>query len=237
MNKSLYLSLSPSSCPDLSSVVRRLLNVVAALILCAVLASFVRADMNASAQTVVVVGDSLSAAYGIDQSDGWVALINERLESEGIKATLVNASISGATTTDGLDKLPGILSRHHPDVVVIELGGNDGLRGQPVPGIKRNLEAMMKLASEASRVVLIGIRLPPNYGPRYVGSFEQTYRDLAAQYDAPLVPFLLEGVAGEEGMMQADGIHPTASGQPRIVENVWPILIKVLTNKTKNAEK
>jgi len=192
---------------------------------------------NAPGQTVVVVGDSLSAAYGIDQSQGWVALVHERLKSEGIQAKIVNASVSGATTTDGLDKLPGVLARHEPDVVVIELGGNDGLRGQPVEGIKQNLEAMIRQAGESSRVILIGIRLPPNYGPRYVGAFEATYRELAAQYDAPLVPFLLEGVAGEDGLMQPDGIHPTAGAQPRIVENVWPILIKVLTNKTKNAEK
>jgi len=213
-----------------------------ALMLCVALSSFAPASLASSnatvpAQTVLVVGDSLSAAYGIDQSDGWVALISDRLKAEGVSAAMINASVSGDTTSQGLDKLPGLLARHSPDVVMIELGGNDGLRGQPVPVIRQNLEAMINLAQESSRVILVGIRLPPNYGPRYVGAFEATYRDLATDPAVTLVPFLLDGVAGVDELMQADGIHPEAAAQPRIVENVWPILIKVLTNTPKNAEK
>lgn len=213
-----------------------------AALMCLALSAGVSADNQVAVkadQTIVIVGDSLSAAYGIDQSEGWVALLRERLAEElkPVRVNIVNASVSGDTSTDGLDKLPGILERHKPDVVMIELGGNDGLRGQPVSIIRDNIDAMITLGKNAAAtVVLIGIRLPPNYGPRYVGEFEAVYSELSARHDVELVPFLLEGVAGNAQLMQADGIHPLAPAQPIIVENVWPILIKVLTKVTKKAE-
>ncbi len=219
------------------------LQLIAMFVFCALLPVHVSANAVVAEQksgapkTIVVVGDSLSAAYGIDIEDGWVALIGNRLDAQDIDVEIINASVSGDTSTDGLDKMPGILERHTPDVVIIELGGNDGLRGQPVAAIRRNLEALVTLSKAASaEVVLIGIRLPPNYGPRYVGDFEAVYTELAALHDVSLVPFLLEGVAGDAALMQDDGIHPRAGAQPKIVENVWPVLIKVLTKVTKKAQ-
>lgn len=192
--------------------------------------------ISAGDNTIVVLGDSLSAAYGIDAAKGWVALAAERLKAEGTRARVVNASISGATTTDGLELIDGVLSRHKPCVVILELGGNDGLRGQPIATIKDNLLRLIDTINEAgSAVVLLGMRLPPNYGPAYTEGFYAIYTELARTRDLPLVPFMLEGIALTPQLMQADGIHPTAAAQGRILDNVWPKLTIALTKIKENS--
>lgn len=184
---------------------------------------------QATAGTVLVVGDSISAALGLDTSQGWVSLLDRRLQEEGKPQTVVNASISGDTSAGGLSRLPTLLTQHRPDLVIVELGGNDGLRGQPPAQLQRNLAAMIE-ASQASgaKVLLLGMRLPPNYGARYVREFAQVYQDLAEEKKVALVPFFLEGVGGVTGMMQPDGIHPAASAQDTLLENVWPTLKPLL---------
>jgi len=178
---------------------------------------------------VLVVGDSISAGLGLDSSTGWVALLEQRLDQEGLTQPVINASISGDTSTGGLSRLPALLSAHQPALVIIELGGNDGLRGQSPAQLQQNLAHMVKLAKNAgARVLLLGMRLPPNYGKRYTQSFEGVYAEVAEQQQIALVPFFLEGVGGVEGMMQADGIHPAARAQPRLLENVWPLLRAML---------
>lgn len=172
--------------------------------------------------TVLVMGDSLSAAYGIEQDAGWVSLLQKRL---GDKAEVVNASISGETTSGGITRLPEQLRQHSPDIVLLELGGNDGLRGLPPKQMSDNLRAMIEASQAANAEVgLIGIDIPPNYGEAYRNAFTSTYETLADEYDLVLVPFLLEGVALEPELMQDDGIHPTAEAQPRLLETVWPKL-------------
>ncbi|MBD9416605.1 arylesterase [Pseudomonas sp. PDM16] len=184
---------------------------------------------GALAGTVLVVGDSISAGLGLDTRQGWVALLQNRLEEGGFEHQVVNASISGDTSSGGLARLPALLSQHQPQLVIIELGGNDGLRGQPPAQLQQNLARMVD-ASKASGagVLLLGMRLPPNYGQRYIQSFAQVFADVAADKQVPLVPFLLEGVGGVPGMMQADGIHPAVAGQPKMLENVWPTLEPLL---------
>ncbi|APX92418.1 arylesterase [Halomonas sp. 1513] len=172
--------------------------------------------------TLLVLGDSLSAAYGIEQEEGWVHLLNERLDGE---VRVVNASISGETTAGGAERLPDLLGQHEPQLVLLELGGNDGLRGLPPRQMQQNLAGMIEASQSAdAEVLLLGIDIPPNYGQAYRDAFTGVYLSLAEEYDVPLVPFLLEGVALEEGLMQSDGIHPTASAQPVILDNVWPAL-------------
>lgn len=184
---------------------------------------------GAVAGTLLVVGDSISAAFGLDSRQGWVALLEERLGEEGLEHSVVNASISGDTSSGGLARLPALLAEHRPELVIIELGGNDGLRGQPVAQLQQNLAAMIELSREAgAQVLLLGMRLPPNYGVRYTTAFAQVFEDLAQQGNLPLVPFFLEGVGGVATMMQADGIHPTAQAQPTLLENVWPTLRPLL---------
>lgn len=184
---------------------------------------------SALAGTLLVVGDSISAALGLDTSQGWVALLEQRLAEQDKPHNVINVSISGDTTAGGLARLPRLLKEHKPDWVVIELGGNDGLRGMPTPNMQKNLQAMIELIRQANaQVVLLGMRLPPNYGLRYNRSFEQVFADLAEQYDLPWVPFFLEGVGGVEGMMQPDGIHPRAEAQGRLLDNVWPVLKPLL---------
>jgi len=178
---------------------------------------------------ILVMGDSLSAAYNLPASAGWVSLLEERLKSQ-TNWQVVNASISGETTSGGLTRLPGLLRQHQPDLVLLELGANDGLRGLPPKLISNNLEKMLTLSQESgAKVMLIGILLPPNYGPAYLAQFEQTYPNLAKKHQLPLVPFLLEGVADKPSLMQADGLHPTAEAQPIILETVW-LELKALLN-------
>lgn len=184
---------------------------------------------GALAGTVLVVGDSISAAFGLETSQGWVHLLQQRLDTENLDYQVVNASISGDTSGGGLARLPALLAEHEPDVVVIELGGNDGLRGQPPAQMHRNLAAMVELSREAdARVVLLGMRLPPNLGQRYTTAFAEAFDSLAAEKRLSYVPFFLEGVGGVEGMMQADRIHPTASAQQRLLDNAWPVLEPLL---------
>lgn len=173
---------------------------------------------------VLVLGDSLSAAHAIPVEAGWVALLDRRLSDSG-RGRVVNASISGETTAGGLARLPDLIAVHAPAVVVLELGANDGLRGLPIAQISDNLEAMIGLAqASGAAVLLVGIELPINYGPRYRGALRQVYADLAQRHGTGLVPFLLEDVALEPGLMQEDGLHPTADAQPRLLETVWPAL-------------
>ena len=187
------------------------------------------APLPAFARTLLVVGDSLSAAYGIDAATGWVAQLQQRLRQQQADYTVINASISGDTSANGRARLPRALAQHRPALVVVELGGNDGLRGLPLPQMKRNLAEMVRAAKRAgARVLLIGIKLPPNYGQRYTRDFERVYQDLAKEQRVALVPHLLDGVAGVDGLMQSDGIHPTAAAQPRMLDNVWPALRPLL---------
>ncbi|WP_417777649.1 arylesterase [Stutzerimonas xanthomarina] len=184
---------------------------------------------GALAGTVLVVGDSISAAFGLETSQGWVQLLQQRLETENLDHRVVNASISGDTSAGGLARLPGLLAEHDPEVVIIELGGNDGLRGQPPKQLNRNLAAMVDLSLKAdAEVVLLGIRLPPNLGQRYTRAFAEAFDSLADERNLPYVPFFLEGVGGVEGMMQADRIHPTAGAQQQLLDNVWPVLEPLL---------
>ncbi|MGC3873155.1 arylesterase [Halomonas sp. GXIMD04776] len=185
---------------------------------------------SAANTTLLVMGDSLSAAYGIERQAGWISLLRQRL---GDEVKVVNASISGETTSGGATRLHKLLRQHAPDIVLIELGGNDGLRGLSPKQMRHNLSSMIEASQKAdAEVLLVGIEIPPNYGQAYARAFKAVYRDLAEQYDVPLVPFLLDGVALEEDLMQDDGIHPTAEAQPRMLENVWPELKALLPEQT-----
>jgi acyl-CoA thioesterase-1 len=187
------------------------------------LAIAARADVGSP--IVLVVGDSLSAAYGFDLERGWVALLQARLRATGLPHRVVNASISGDTTRSGRGRLPAELERHRPALVMLQLGGNDGLRGVPIAESEGNLAAMIEAGRAAgAQVLLVGIRLPPNYGASYTEPFRAMFPRLAARYGVPLVPFLLEGVAGDREWMQDDGIHPRAEAQSRLLENVWGLL-------------
>ncbi|WP_312245944.1 arylesterase [Stutzerimonas nitrititolerans] len=181
------------------------------------------------AGTALVVGDSISAAFGLETSQGWVHLLQQRLNNGEHDYRVVNASISGDTSAGGLARLPALLSEHEPDIVIIELGGNDGLRGQPPAQLKRNLAAMAEQAQQAgAKVLLLGMRMPPNLGQRYTSAFADAFDSLAAEKDLPYVPFLLEGIGGVQGMMQADRVHPTAQAQELMLDNVWPVLEPLL---------
>lgn len=190
------------------------------------------ASALASAQTapkILVLGDSLSAAYGIEVEDGWVELLERRLEREGYPHQVVNASVSGETTEGGLKRLPRLLEAHQPAWVILELGGNDGLRGYPVSEMRRNLGKAVALSREAGAgVLMLGMQIPPNYGRRYTDQFTAAYPSLAEERELPLVPFMLEGIATQQSLMQRDGIHPNAEAQPLILNNVWPVLQPLL---------
>ena len=192
------------------------------------LALFLSASL--SANTLLVVGDSLSAAYGISPEQGWVSLLDARLQATDTDYQVINASVSGETTSGGLTRLPALLSQHQPNIVLIELGANDALRGLPVAVIRENLKSLIKQSLNASsQVLLVGIRIPPNYGPQYTETFFNIYAELADQFEVPRVPFLLENVALDWNLMQSDGHHPNADAQPIILDNVWPYLEPLLT--------
>lgn len=168
-----------------------------------------------STHTILVLGDSISAGFGIPVQQGWVALLQTSLQQQVPGVTVHNASVSGETTAGGLTRLPALLQQHQPDLVIIELGGNDALRGMPLPMIEKNLATMITLAEkEGSMVMLLGMKIPPNYGQKYADGFAAIYDRLADRHSTLLLPFLLEGVATRAGLMQADGIHPTAEAQP-----------------------
>jgi acyl-CoA thioesterase-1 len=195
------------------------------------------APAAAAAPTVLIVGDSLSAGYGLAIHENWPALLQERLQASGYPHRVVNASISGDTTSGGLARLPRALELNSPAVVVVGLGGNDGLRAIPIPEIRRNLARMIQLSQDAgAEVVLAGIHIPPNYGPAYTEAFHQVYHELAQEYGTGLVPFILDGVALDPALMQDDGLHPTAAAQPRILENVWPEIVGLLGGTIRESE-
>jgi acyl-CoA thioesterase I len=181
-------------------------------------------------QTIVVVGDSLSSGYGIATEQSWVSMLEDRLQAEGYGYTIVNASIAGDTSSGGLSRLPRLLEKHDPQLVVIELGGNDGLRGQPVAALRDNLAKMIELSrASGADVVLAGIQIPPNYGTTYTKALSAVYPELAQRYGAPLIDFILEDVALNRELMQPDGIHPNAAGQKIVFANVWRVLGPLLT--------
>lgn len=184
---------------------------------------------EAAAGTVLVVGDSISAALGLETSQGWVSLLQKKLDSERIDHRVVNASISGDTSAGGAARLPALLGEHKPEVVIIELGGNDGLRGQPPAQLQQNLASMVRMSQEeGAKVLILGMKLPPNYGQRYTTAFAEVFPKVANETGSALVPFLLEGAAGVPSMMQPDGIHPAAAAQPVLLDNVWPTLEPLL---------
>ncbi len=183
----------------------------------------------ASSGTILVFGDSLSASYGIAQERGWVSLLEARLKGEKRHYNVANASISGETTSGGLARIKQALENHKPAITVIELGANDGLRGLPVPEMKKNLNAMIKQAAAAgSRVLLVGVKMPPNYGPDYNRAFDAAFSDLAKEHKTGLVPFFFEGFADKREFYQPDNLHPTAAAQPILLENVWKSLKPML---------
>jgi len=183
----------------------------------------------AADRAILVFGDSLSAAHGIRPEQGWVALLAQRLKAQGYGYLVVNASVSGETTSGGGERLPRALQLHQPAIVVLELGANDGLRGLPLSDARSNLAHMLQLSRSAgARVLLVGIRIPPNYGPRYTEEFARMFPELANQYHVPLVPFLLEKVALDPRLMQEDGLHPNAAGEPSVLDTLWPYLKPLL---------
>jgi acyl-CoA thioesterase-1 len=177
----------------------------------------------------LVFGDSLSAGYGLKPGQSWPDLLQHRLTDKGYGDVVVNASISGETSSGGIARLPRALQQHKPDIVILELGANDGLRGLPLSTIRGNLHSLIAIArATRAKVLLVGIQLPPNYGPVYTRQFRDLFAQLASEQRTPLVPFLLEGVALNDSLMQADGLHPNAAGQPLILETVWTALSPLL---------
>lgn len=182
---------------------------------------------------LLVLGDSLSAAYGIEVQQGWVSLLEQRMAAK-YPHKVINASVSGETTGGGLARLPALLEQHQPRLVIVELGGNDGLRGYPLNIMKQQLTRIIETSRAAgAEVLLVGMQIPTNYGPRYTNQFRETYTQLAAQYDLPLVEFLLADVALNPQLMQKDGIHPTAEAQEKMLDNVWPVLQSMLQKQQK----
>lgn len=179
----------------------------------------------AATPTILVYGDSLSAAYGIPREQGWATLLQQRLHKQGYSHQVINASISGETTSGGLSRIKASLQQHKPDIMLLELGANDGLRGLPVAEMQQNLTSIIEAGQgTGARIILIGIMIPPNYGPGYTRQFSASFPALAKRYHLPLVPFLLDGVAGKRELTQDDGLHPTAAAQSLILENVWKTL-------------
>lgn len=184
---------------------------------------------HASQQTILVYGDSLSAAYGLPQQQGWVALLQQKLQQENHHAHIINASISGETSSGGLTRIDDALSKFKPEIVILELGANDGLRGLPIKTTRANLEAMLKkIKKTGAKVLLLGMKMPPNYGASYTAEFSDMYPQLAKAQRTSLVPFMLENVAAKPELIQDDGLHPNAKGQPLILNNIWPHLTPLL---------
>lgn len=201
---------------------------IARTILALTFALFAACAYSAS-KTILVLGDSLSAEYGLVRGTGWVPLLEKRLQAARIDAAIVNASVSGETTSGGKSRLPTLLEQYHPNVLIIELGGNDGLRGLPIASVEANLRAMINTAQQAhAKVLLVGMRIPPNYGRDYTEKFSAMYVNLSREVKVPLAPFLLEGVADKPQLFQADRIHPVAEAQPLMLDNIWPQLKRFL---------
>jgi len=183
----------------------------------------------AEAPTVLVFGDSLSAGFGIDVDQSWPTLLQSRLQTQGYEHRVVNASISGETTEGGASRIPAAIERFKPSVVILELGGNDGLRGFPPDRMRGNLRTIIETSKQGgAEVVLLGIRIPTNYGPRYTKAFENTYRDLATELEVAWIEFFMDGVAMNDDLMQDDGIHPNADAQAILLDNAWPIIREAL---------
>ena len=183
----------------------------------------------AAERTILVIGDSISAAYGMSLEQGWVALMQARIAASDKRFTVINASISGETTAGGLRRLPALLEQHSPALVVIELGANDGLRGYPLPTLRSNLDELVTLSQlSGAKVILLPMEIPPNYGTRYTSGFRESYRQVAGQTNSVLTPFVLDGVATDSSLMQADGIHPTVAAQAMLLDNVLPTIVEVL---------
>lgn len=182
-----------------------------------------------TAPAILVLGDSISAGYGLDAGQGWVSLLDRKLNSQGLPHKVVNASVSGETTAGGLARLPGLLARHQPKIVLVELGGNDGLRALPVKALRTNLEQIVDLSRKAgAQPVLFEMRIPENYGPAYTQAFARTFAGVSEEREVPMVPFLLMHFAADPKFFQEDGIHPAASAQPQILDAVWPTLQPLL---------
>lgn len=192
---------------------------------------------QAAQPTILVMGDSLSAGYGVETDTAWVTLLREKLADSGYEQwSVANASISGETTDGGLRRLPELLERHAPAIVIIELGGNDGLRGFPPSITHDNLAKMTRLSRDrGAKVLLVGMQMPPNYGKRYTEAFAAIYPQIAKSQDTALVPFFLADIYNRDGYMQGDGIHPTAKGQPQLLSNVWPHLEPLLSSAAETA--
>ncbi|MEJ2105810.1 MAG: arylesterase [Acidiferrobacteraceae bacterium] len=189
------------------------------------------APMSAWAASVLVLGDSLSAGHGIDVRQGWVQRLQQRLKQEGYPYRVVNASISGDTSAGALARLPRALETFHPRVLIVEIGGNDGLQGLSLAQLEDNLQAIVRQGKRAgARILVLGVRIPPNYGPQYTGRFHAIYGEIAKRNHVALVPFFLEGVAGHAELMQTDGVHPRDEAQQRLMENVWKGLKPLLKN-------
>lgn len=182
--------------------------------------------------TILVYGDSLSAAYGLPKEQGWVASLQKQLNKQHYLYSVVNASVSGETTSGGLSRFANTLAKTKPSIVIVELGANDGLRGLPIQEMSNNLNKMLELSKKAdAKVLLLGMRIPPNYGLEYTKTFTETYTQLSKKHNATLVPFMLENIAAKPQLIQDDGLHPNALGQAIILENVWPYLSKLLNAK------
>ncbi len=209
-----------------------IINRLSGKFLTALLLLSAAASAYSAPKTVLVLGDSLSAEYGLSRGTGWVALAEQKLKQNNIDAVVVNASVSGETTSGGRSRLPALLTKYKPDLVVIELGANDGLRGLPVPAAEANLRAMSDAATKAdAKVMLIGMRMPPNYGRDYADKFFAMYGALSKDIKAPLVPFMLDGVADKPQLFQPDRLHPLAKAHPTILANIWPTLQKTIKAK------
>jgi acyl-CoA thioesterase-1 len=209
-----------------------LLRPVAAVACCLLLAAAMPVSGQRAAPVILLLGDSISAGYGLPAGVGWASLLQQRVDAQRLRYRIVNASISGDTTAGGRARLSALLKQYRPAITIIELGGNDGLRGGSVDAMRDNLSAMTSAAQSAgSRVLLIGIRVPPNYGAAYGERFAATYAEVARVRKTALVPFLFEGFAEDDAMFQADRIHPLAAAQARMLDNVWPSLAPLLTAK------
>lgn len=186
---------------------------------------------GADAPTVLIYGDSLSAGYGMEVDQSWVALLQTRLQGQGYEHRVINASITGETTEGGAARIAQALDAFTPSLIILELGGNDGLRGIPPDRMKGNLQTIIQSSKSAgAAIVLLGIRIPPNYGSRYIEDFDNVYRELADELDVPWIEFFMEGIALNDELMQADGIHPNAAAQSLLLDNAWPVISKALTN-------
>lgn len=196
--------------------------------------TFVACPLAAMAENskILIYGDSLSAAYGLKQQQGWPVLLQNKLSTQHYQYSVINASVSGETSSSGLSRLSDTLTKFKPKIIILELGANDGLRGLSIKEMTANLDTMIKESKKANaKVLLVGMKIPPNYGTKYTESFSQTYAQLSEKHQLTLVPFMLENIAAKPGLIQDDGLHPNALGQPMILENVWPKLHLMLNKK------